>query len=272
MYILVGILSVIFYGAVKLRRAWLYRPSDAVFREDCLRIEGGRRNGESFEWSAFDANMVAVHEKTDEKGKDKRWILRIGEKELAETDEESEGASLREVAKAIQSRVSPEEEAAGKEKPAEILECESCGAPVAPTGEATTTCGHCSAKVTVPNDVRERVTASTTLTKKSKRAERLVTKLLDQPGAGSTTGLLWLSFLVIGSAWPITIWAYAHLHRVQELTIFRGVAFGLFSFLVIADGFFFSRLRLVDRRALGTLVTRRTRGRRSWLYRRASSR
>lgn len=253
-YILGGILGAIGWGAVKLRRAWLYRPSDAVFREDGLAIEGGLKNGASFEWKSFDANMVGVHEKTGKKGDDKRWILRIGETELAETDEESEGASLQEVAKAIRARVSPEEETAGEDKPAEILECKECGAAVAPTAEARTTCGHCDKTVEVPKDVRERVAASTKLTKKSKQAEKLVTKLLDQPGAGSTTALLWLSFVVIGSAWPVTIWAYLHLYRLQELTFLRGLVLATLPFLVIADGFFLSRLRLVDRRALGSLV------------------
>jgi hypothetical protein len=253
-YIFAGIITVLGYGLVKLRRAWLYRPSDAVFREDCLMIEGGGIGGKSFEWSDIDPKTVAVHEKTDKEGKDKRWTLRIRDEELAETDDESEGASLREVATAIQSRVSPETKNENEEKPAEILKCDSCGAAVAPTGEESTTCGHCDAKVDVPKDVRERVKASATLTKKSKRAEKLVTKLLDQPGAGSTTALLWLSFLVIGSAWPVTIWAYVHLYRLQELTLLRGLALGCLPFLLIADGFFLSRLRLVDRRALGTLV------------------
>ncbi|MDB4993804.1 MAG: hypothetical protein JWM74_1236 [Myxococcaceae bacterium] len=201
--------------------------------------------------------MFNVKQVSDEKGNDPRWILVVRNTEVAEADDDVEGESFREVARAIAARV--REKDVGTTEPrseaTNVLACASCGAPVAPTADDETTCGHCSASVRVSPEVRDRVRATTKLTKQSRRAERLVQKLLDQPGAGSTMLLLGLSFVVIGSAWPLTAWAFLHLAHLRELTVVRGVGLAYLPFLLVADGFFLSRLRLVDRRALGMLTT-----------------
>jgi hypothetical protein len=251
-------LGLVGFGFIKLRRAWRYRPSDVVFGDAGVRVEGGASGGLSIAWSDVNESTFGVKEVADEKGNDRRWILVARGTEIAEADDIVEGESFRAVAQAVAARVRENEPARTTEPQAEatnVLACASCGAPVAPTADDETTCGHCNASVRVPSDVRDRVRATAKLTKQSRRAERLVQKLLDQPGASSTMLLLGLSFVVIGSAWPLTAWAFVHIAHMHALTPVRGVGLAYLPFLLVADGFFLSRLRLVDRRALGMLTT-----------------
>jgi hypothetical protein len=253
-YLAAGSFGVLAFGVTKLRRAWKYRPSDAFFEDDRVRVEGGPHDGYAIEWEALAPLPCAVREVTNKKGEDKRWVLQLGSVDVAEADDPDEVPSFEEIVRAVRARVSPEPEATPADKAPELLACASCGAPVAPSG-GETKCAHCDAIVAVPKDVRERVIATMKLSKQSKRLERLVGKLLDQPGAGSTTALLWVSFALIGSAWPLAIWGFVHLYRLHELSAIHGVALGVLPFLLIADGFFLSRLRLVDRHALATLTS-----------------
>ena len=107
----------------------------------------------------------------------------------------------------------------------------------------------------MPPDVRQRVAASEKLPAAEQRVNRLVGRLLNQPGARSTTILLMLSLALIGGAWPVTVWAYVHAYRAHQLTVGFGFALATLPFLLVIDGFFLSRVRMVDRRALASLVT-----------------
>lgn len=253
-YAAAAALAVLGYGATKLNRAWKYRPSDIEFREEHIKVAGGHNDGLEIPWDGIRGGVCEVAEKTDEKGKDTRWILRVKAYDVAEADDPLEGDSFREVVQAIRSRVAPEKEEKVSKK-IDVVTCANCGAFVAPADSGETKCTHCDAEVQMPKDIRERVRATSQLTKQSRRVEKLVGKVLDQPGAGSTTALLWLSFAIIGGAWPFSIWAFFHLYRLDELSPLRVIALILLPFILIADGFFLSRLRMVDRRALGTLAT-----------------
>jgi hypothetical protein len=266
-YVAVPALAVLIFGVTRLTRGWRYRPSDVVFDEKALRIDGGPNAGLSLPWSklrAADCDLRTIvdpgKEKLIDTGDEKRWVLRLGGTDVAEADDAIEQASFREILSAVELRTAtPEENADGDhgEKPtAEVrtLECPTCGALVAPSAAAESICAHCSAHVAIPDEIRKRVEAEATLPKARKRALRLVDRLLDQPGAETTTALLVLSFLFMAAAWPFTAWAYYYFWNLHRLTWWLGLALAALPFALIADGFFLSRLRLADRRALGTLT------------------
>jgi hypothetical protein len=135
-----------------------------------------------------------------------------------------------------------------------LIPCPKCAMPLAPSQEATVTCPGCAKFVTMPDDIRDRVRAALELPRNQRRVDRVAARLVDQPGARQTAAFLAGSFFLIGAAWPLAIAAGFHAHRVHELTVERGVALAVLPFLLIADGFFLSRLRLVDRRALAQLI------------------
>jgi hypothetical protein len=138
---------------------------------------------------------------------------------------------------------------------ASVLACRRCGAPLAPVAEELAVCSHCQERTAMPPDVRERVRAAALLPAARRRVDRLVARLLDQPGAQSTTILLLLSLLFIGGAWPVTVWAYVHAYHAHQLTVARGFELAALPILLVVDGFFLSRVRMVDRRALASFVT-----------------
>jgi hypothetical protein len=141
-------LSVLGYGLTKLYRAWKYRPSDAIFDDACLRIEGGPHAKLRFAWSDLEAKSCVVIEQKNEEGKDPRWILQLDLHNLAEADDEAERDSFHEMARAVTTRLTPDAEE--PEKPTQVLGCGACGAPVAPTSDDETTCAHCNAPVKYP--------------------------------------------------------------------------------------------------------------------------
>ena len=135
-----------------------------------------------------------------------------------------------------------------------IVKCAECGAAVAPSEAEEVACAFCTAVVTIPTELRDRVRAAANLTVQAKRAERVVVKLLDQPSARETTTWIAVSSLFIAAAWPVTAWVYVHLGHAHRLTFERGALIAALPFLLALDGFFLSRLRLVDRVALRSLA------------------
>ncbi len=135
-----------------------------------------------------------------------------------------------------------------------ILKCGGCGAVIAPSDLDATTCAFCAAMTEIPAELRERVRAAASLGVQAKRAERVVVKLLDQPSAREMSKWIAASTLFIAAAWPLTVWMYVHLAHAHRLTAERGALLGLLPFLLVLDGFFLSRLRLVDRVALRSLA------------------
>ena len=135
-----------------------------------------------------------------------------------------------------------------------IVTCGECSAAVAPIDAAEVACAYCAATVVIPAELRERVRAVANLSVHARRAERVVVKLLDQPSARQTTRWIAVSTLFIAAAWPVTVWAYVHLGRAHRLTFEFGALIAALPFLLVLDGFFLSRLRLVDRVALRSLA------------------
>ena len=274
-------------GYYYLRRAWRGRPSDAVLGPEGLTIDGGAHHGRVFAWSSLDPARCAVvaRFKPSKPKEPAGYALQLAERDAAPVDvalmdDDGDLASARELLAAILARVergrdvpveahaAPAEAAvrpaadrrrarAGVDAAAAratVLACPGCGAPVAPSELEHVRCPTCATTVPMPADVRERVRAALLLPREERRAERTVARLLDQPGAQRTALTLAASLALIGAAWPVAIAGTIHLARTDALTFVRGLALVAMPFLLIADGFFLSRLRLVDRRALATLA------------------
>ena len=273
LYVFLVGLVIVLGGAGRVRRAWKERPADILLDEAAMTIEGGERHGLSIAWTRVAPERSRVVKVFEEEGaedaktgKKKKGelvgrALEVGEGKstiwrLAMAEDPGEIVSLHELARIIAARAP----SVGAPEPApqtlvpSVLGCPSCGANVAPTRDAEVTCAHCGATVPIPDDVRARVEAALTLPREAQRADRIVERLLDQPGARSTSLTMSLSLAVIGSAWPLALGLGLHAWHAERLDVLPGIALAVLPFLLVADGFFLSRLRLVDRRALAALT------------------
>jgi len=106
----------------------------------------------------------------------------------------------------------------------------------------------------MPEDVSARVRAVIDLPATERRVDRLVASLLYQPGARITSFVLLLSLVLFAAAGPLTAWAFVVFDRSNRLTFATGLLLATLPALLVADGFFLSRLRMHNRRALAVLV------------------
>ncbi|HEY8090653.1 MAG TPA: hypothetical protein VIF09_22480 [Polyangiaceae bacterium] len=251
-------------GVGALRRAWLERPTDVVFEEQGLRLDGGDMHGLVIPWAEIDPTRCAAVPLSGKKKSGVQGIalhVAVGKKTepfaIAMAEDPGEIMSLRELLRAIVARTAP----VGAQAPPQgeatsaVLACSACGAPVSPSEADHVPCPRCGASVAMAADVRARVEAVLALPRAEERAERLVRRLLDQPGARSTAATLALSLLFIAGAWPIAAVTGAILWSSHTLGPGQVLALAVLPLLLIADGFFLSRLRLVDRHALATLTS-----------------
>jgi hypothetical protein len=253
-YIALGGVIVVGFGLRKLWRAWRARPTDIVLETDGLRVDGGPHHGLSLLWAEIGVPAVVDVTTKDDVGR--VCELRLGDLAIAEADDDGEIMSLEEVASALDARIKASKGLQPTARASScVLACHRCGAPLAPAAEESVVCAHCAERTGMPPDVRERVRAAAEWPAARRRVDRLAAHLLDQPGARSTTILLVLSLALIGGAWPATVWAYVHAYRAHHLTLDRGFELAALPFLLVIDGFFLSRVRMVDRRALASFVT-----------------
>jgi hypothetical protein len=266
-YVLAFGLGAVAVGASRVVRAWRERPADLLVDAETMTIEGGPPHARAFTWRQIDASACRVVETYEDvgKGEEKRasgYALEIAETggkplPIAVADDPGEVASLRELATLVITHASPAAAAdvvTKAESRAAVLACGKCGAPVAPSSSERVMCGRCGESVAMPQDVRARVDAALVVSREAARASSLVATMLDQPGARTTSTALGVSLLVIGDAWPLAAALAFHAWRAHRLDALAGVALVALPLLLVADGFFLSRLRLVDRRALAALT------------------
>ncbi len=266
-YVLAFGLGTIAVGASRVVRAWRERPADVLIDAEAMTIEGGPLHARAFTWRQIDASACRVVETYEDNGAGKAKTASGYALEIAETggkplpiavaDDPGEIASLRELATLVIAHA-PSAAAADLGTKTDLkkadLACRACGAPVAPSSAERVTCAHCGESVAMPNDVRARVEAALVVSREAARASDIVATMLDQPGARSTSTVLGASLFVIGAAWPLAGAVGFHAWRAHRLDAIAGVALVALPFLLVADGFFLSRLRLVDRRALAALT------------------
>lgn len=200
------------------------RPSDLVLDAEGVRVEGGRHDGAHLMWSAITGAVVEELPKHDKQGLRHAvlWVATLGRVSrfarrvfvlklttrsgkaivLAESDDEGEVASLRDLAASLEtSDLGPQ--TSGPERPT-LLGCGECGAALIPADVATATCAYCGKETTVPDDLRARIRAPEEIAR-GLRAEKKIARLLRQPGATSSLAFLtlfrWIGHLI----WPAAL-------------------------------------------------------------------
>ncbi len=259
------------------------RASDVLLFMDGLAVDGGRLHGEKIPWNELTAPYAEMEDTTAKRitmgsifmvvlailtrstrmasgvtAPVQVWRLHVhrnGERRMiAETDRPIERDSMSAAASSVSAVVSGQRYVA--EAPtvaAKILTCNSCGAPAVPDDAPFVTCGFCSMRVQLPDDIRGQAAAAKTMAESRGTTAGIIARLRDQPRAAHTN--LWLALLagLMFGAWPIG-WG---------LIAFRVLADGfqasdlfclLLPFAAVVAGFFLARARLADRGALQLLT------------------
>jgi hypothetical protein len=276
----------VFYGWRHWRLAMAERPSDAVLDASGLRIEGGRRHGLTLAWADIAPDRCQIQH-----DRDKRYILwrvianvplmavsalvedsvmirfteetpvkrlhvagKGGSVLVAEADLELEVASLLALDRTIRAS-----RWYGKQPPAlpnpSRLACPGCNAAIAPTAEPSPTCRFCGVALAIPDDIRERVAAASSLVASRRSGlPRLDRLLRSQPSARRASIAMWLAALPIVLAWPaagVLVFREASHHT---LNLVRFGALTALPLLVTIGTFLLARGRLTDRFAFHAVV------------------
>ena len=254
-------------GVWCLRKAWRERPSDALFDGPELVLDGGAYDGLRLTFVGLDPSKCVVEPQFKQSSEGKREADGFEPPACSGPAgrQHPRRARRQRHRRAIAARPVRGDRRAvlddATDRPAprssnwvRVLLCAGCGMPVAPSDVEALPCPGCNAAVPMSEDIRTRVRAANALTRDQARVDRIAPRLLEQPGARATTRHLAASLALIGLAWPIAAVMVVHLAKHHALTPGKGALIALLPFLLIADGFFLSRLRLVDRRALATVT------------------
>ena len=135
-----------------------------------------------------------------------------------------------------------------------VLFCPRCGAVAIPDDREAVPCRYCNAAVPIPPAMRERVGAGQRVRAGRSTSDRLVGKLLQQPGAGPTGTKLLVAAIVMMLAWPVSfalggLEIAADLHDAVSL-----LSLLVFPLATIVGLFFLLRASLADRFALRLLT------------------
>ena len=135
-----------------------------------------------------------------------------------------------------------------------VLFCPRCGAVAIPDDREAVPCRYCNAAVPIPPATRERVGAGQRVRAGRSTSDRLVGKLLQQPGAGPTGNKLLAAAIVMMLAWPVSfvlggLEIATDLHDTVSL-----LSLLVFPISMIVGLFFLLRASLADRFALRLLT------------------
>jgi hypothetical protein len=284
-----GVLLVVFAWA-HIRYAWQDRPSDVILSPEGLRVEGGRFHGLVVPWSLIDRTRTSIRADEEERLtlasialsgvmtgllaligigasdgiKETIAVHRLvvvrrrgGSVVVAEAERPIEQESLRVLLDSIRADQwypRPDVEAGTAPPTLGVVACPGCGAAAMPDEAETVTCRYCGALVVIPEEVRRGVRDGRVISHEHRLSERVLARLIDQPGASSTGGLFIAAAVPMLLAWPL---AFGLAGREWELGSFQATAaakLALFASAVILGLFCFLRARLVDRFALRLLT------------------
>lgn len=144
--------------------------------------------------------------------------------------------ALRDTIISIAETTTAPQDAEPRRGPTTLLACSGCGAwlPIADTHEVT--CAYCEARTIVPAELRLKLTTARRLAKDDHRRERVLRKLLDQPGARSTNILLAATLAVlISGVVAVAIGVSEGQRRLAEFAMVPGIALALLCRIRIAD-------------------------------------
>jgi uncharacterized Zn finger protein (UPF0148 family) len=265
--ILIGI-AVVSYGWKHMLLAFRERPSDIVLASDGLRIAGGPNRWFFCAWKDIkpdDVRVVGRHDNDlellgDESTRelDNFWELKIGDRVLASAEDKQEAASLqalRDSIRASAARVQNQAEGvAAPSGPVTDLHCNNCGAPVAPADQDWVQCGFCSGWVAISQEIRSRIRAVMTRDTNRRDAEKLVDKLLRQPGALRANLAIAVAALPSFGVWLVIMGIAAVLYVLCFFRFWNGLLLTVAGFASIRGLFYLVRGQLTDRQALRLLT------------------
>jgi len=283
-----GVLLVIFAG-MHMSQAWRDRPSDVVLSPESLCVEGGRFHGLAIPWSRIDRKGTVIKADREKRPtvltiiataldvaglsglsvdlKDKDTLVEIHRLVIAQTTGQTvvlaeaerpiERESLRALLDSIQGDHwygSPEKPPAVTPAPPTVLSCARCGAATPPAETEFASCPYCGTAVPVPEAIRQGVRDGRVLTREHRMSERVLGRLIGQPGARTTNALFLAAALPMFLAWPLAIALAARASAQGPLTGASAAKLAIFALALILSPFFLARARLVDRFALRLLT------------------
>ncbi|HEY1958292.1 MAG TPA: hypothetical protein VGH28_21900 [Polyangiaceae bacterium] len=261
-------LGMIAYARKHIRLAFSERPSDVVLGPTGLRVEGGPRNGFSAAWTDIaSVKLSGRHEKLevveDESDKKRtnfwRLVLELRDGDevvLASAEDPKERQSLESLRDSIEASLKKTSAHAKphKDEPRAPFECKRCGAPVVPGETETVACAYCGEHARIPDDVRARIRAMHQRDESSRRSERLVAKLVGQPGALRTSFFVFLAAIPSLFAWPAALAFCGVLYALCFLRVTNAILVVIATFGIIAALYYLVRGQLTDRQALRILT------------------
>lgn len=135
-----------------------------------------------------------------------------------------------------------------------VLLCTNCYGVAIPDDADAVPCRFCRAPVPIPPATRERIAAARRVGEGRRASDRLVSKLIRQPGAGRTGAKLFLAAIPMMLAWPLAFAAMAIEADNDLLDALSALSLLAFPLAMILGLFFLLRAGLADRFALRLLT------------------
>ncbi len=264
--IFIGI-ALIAYARKHVWLAFRERPCDILFGPDGFRIEGGRINGFTVTWPDIEwIRLTGRHEKLelveDAEGKkaENFWRLvvctRDGSEHVLGTAEDlRERDSLQALCDTIHESIRKSDKSQPqKAEPPPPLKCSGCGAPAVPADAQVVNCPYCGTPIRIPDDVQMRIRAINKRDAAAQRSEKMIEKLIHQPGALRTSFFVFLAAIPSMLAWPAAIIGAGVLYALCYLRVANAILLAIAAFGVIAALYYLVRGQLTDRQALRLLT------------------
>jgi hypothetical protein len=201
-------------------------PSDLVLARGSVKVEGGPHDGVTIAWREL-AGVVVERNASSDAGAMLRmfaailrflrlrriagrlhaevWELRVGKRVLGSAVARGEIESLRLLAQTLRA-LAEEPKTSDPPPPSspEVIACPGCGGAATPADLPAVKCRFCDREVEMPAEIRERIRAHAQV-RGAARHERMIRRLLDQPGATWAARWLRLGAIVMRFAWPLAL-------------------------------------------------------------------
>lgn len=183
------------------------------------------------------------------------WIIAGRERILAATtEEEIEASSMTAAAESIEAVVSGRRYV--EQAPAvaaQVISCQSCGAPQVPEDADAVVCPYCRNPVPMLPYARQQAAATRAMSESRGTGKRIVQKLLQQPPASRINVRLTVFAVMMFLVWPVA-WAVIAPHVIADGWDMFDIPVLLLPFVAVLGWSFLARAQLADRGALQLLT------------------
>ena len=217
----IGVLWAVWLFAIVggLIDGWRRRASDLHLGRDALLVHAGPLHRTRIAFRDIEAARFRL-ETAEEKGiGDDRASFYLDD-ELAcvcrDEEEERSLAALTDTLHALGAQARGERRPRTIERPPGVITCGACMAPVAPSADEEVACGHCRAPVRMPAAAREQMAAEIAVSGARDRTERLLRRLLRQPGARRTNLLLAVAIPPLLLGWPLAAILFDEMYQARH--------------------------------------------------------